>query len=168
MSWDNAKAYVAWLSRKTGKSYRLLSEAEREYVTRAGTTTPYWWGTAISTSQANYNGAYAYAYAGGSRGEYRQKTVPVDTFEPNAWGLFQVHGNVWEWVEDCWHGSYDGAPDNGSAWIEGSDCSRRVVRGGSWGGIPGDLRSAYRDRNSTDYRDYYLGFRVGRTLTPGP
>jgi len=95
VSWDDAKAYVVWLSRKSGKSYRLLSEAEREYVTRAGTTTPFWWGSSISTSQANYN---------------RQKTMPVDGFQPNPWGLYQVHGNVYDWVEDCYHDTYNGGP----------------------------------------------------------
>jgi formylglycine-generating enzyme required for sulfatase activity len=165
VSWDDAKAYLAWLSRKTGKSYRLLSEAEREYVTRAGTTTPFWWGASISASQANYDGNVA--YAGGSKGEYRQRTVPVDTFQPNAWGLFQVHGNVWEWVEDCYHESYRGAPSDGSAWVSG-DCSYRMVRGGSWESGPQNLRSADRDSLSSDNRwREILGFRVGRTLV-GP
>ena len=161
VSWDDAKAYVAWLARKTGKSYRLLSEAEREYVTRAGTTTPFWWGASISTSQANYND--------GSRDENRQKTVPVDTFQPNAWGLFQVHGNVYDWVEDCYHDSYTGAPSGGSAWVNG-DCSRRVLRGGSWAMIsnPEDLRAASRLKFTSDSRGTVMGFRVGRTLTPGP
>ena len=99
VNWDDAQAYVAWLSRKTGKTYRLLSEAEREYVTRAGTTTPFWCGPSISTSQANYDGNHT--YGSGSKGEYRQKTMPVDSFQPNPWGLYQVHGNVWEWTEDC-------------------------------------------------------------------
>jgi formylglycine-generating enzyme required for sulfatase activity len=161
VSWDDAKAYVAWLSRKTGKTYRLLSEAEREYVTRAGTTTPFWWGSSISMSQANYNGNYA--YGGGAKGEYRAKTLPVDTFQPNPWGLYQVHGNVWEWVEDCWNDSYRGAPSDGSAWTSG-DCSRGVVRGGSWDLDPQFLRSANRYRRTTDDRSTYLGFRVGRTL----
>jgi formylglycine-generating enzyme required for sulfatase activity len=165
VSWDHAKAYVAWLSRKTGKSYRLLSEAEREYVTRASTTTPFWWGAAISTSQANYDGAFT--YGGGSRGESREKTAPVDTFQPNAWGLFQVHGNVWEWVEDCYHDSYADAASDGSAWVSG-DCSRRVVRGGSWHNDPGRLRSAVRYWGPTGSWGDYLGIRVARTLTPGP
>src|SRR5262252_2968505 len=92
VSWDDAKAYVGWLSRKTGKTYRLLSEAEREYVTRAGTTTPFWWGSSISTSQANYNGNYI--YGNGVKGEYRLRTLPVDSFEPNPWGFYQLHGNL--------------------------------------------------------------------------
>jgi formylglycine-generating enzyme required for sulfatase activity len=163
VSWDNAKEYAAWLSRKTGKTYRLLSEAEREYVTRAGTTTPFWWGSSISTSQANYNGSYT--YGGGAGGQNRQETLPVDSFQPNPWGLYQVHGNVWDWVEDCYHDSYGGAPSDGSAWTSG-DCSQRVVRGGSWGNFPPYLRSADRYRYTTDFRLNNLGFRVGRTLTP--
>ena len=121
VSWDDAKAYVAWLSNKTGKTYRLLSEAEREYVTRAGTTTPFWWGSSISTSQANYDGTNT--YGSGVKGEFRHETLPVDSFQPNPWGLYQVHGNVWEWVEDCYHESYAGAPSDGSAWTF-EDCSR--------------------------------------------
>ncbi len=104
VSWDDAQAYAKWLSGKTGKSYRLLSEAEREYVTRAGTAAPFWWGSSISTEQANYDGNYT--YAGGQKGEYRQRTVPVKSFQPNPWGLYQVHGNVWDWVEDCWNDNY--------------------------------------------------------------
>jgi formylglycine-generating enzyme required for sulfatase activity len=152
---------VAWLSRKTGKAYRLLSEAEREYAARAGTTTPFWWGSSISTTQANYDGNYT--YGSGSKGEYRQKTVPVDMFQPNAWGLYQVHGNVWDWVEDCYHDSYAGAPTDGSAWVSG-DCSGRVLRGGSWHYDPLFLRSACRLRLPSDLRYDRVGFRLGRTL----
>jgi formylglycine-generating enzyme required for sulfatase activity len=161
VSWDDAKAYVAWLSRKTGKAYRLLSEAEREYVTRAGTTTPFWWGASMSVTQANGDGRTP--YAGGPIGEYRQKTVPVDSFQPNPWGLYQVHGNVYDWVEDCWHNNYAGAPTDGSAWVSG-DCSRRVLRGGSWGNVPRDLRSAIRFRDITADRLGSVGFRVARAL----
>jgi formylglycine-generating enzyme required for sulfatase activity len=150
VSWDDAKAYVAWLSNKIGKTYRLLSEAEREYVTRAGTTTPFWWGSSISTSQANYNGDFT--YGGGAKGEYRAKTLPVDTFQPNPWGLYQ---------ED----NYKGAPPDGSARTSG-DCSRRVLRGGSWDSKAQNLRSALRHGGTTDGRDNDFGFRVGRTLTP--
>src|SRR5262249_50892071 len=129
VSWDDAKAYVTWLSGKTGRSYRLPSEAEREYVTRAGTTTPFWWGSSISLREANYNGTVA--YAGGPTGESRQGTVPVDSFEPNPWGLYQVHGNVFEWVEDCWQAGYADAPPDGSARTP-AGCQDRVIRGGSW------------------------------------
>jgi formylglycine-generating enzyme required for sulfatase activity len=162
LSWDDTKAYVAWLSKKTGKTYRLLSEAEREYVTRAGTTTPFWWGNSISTTQANYDGSHT--YGNGLKGEFRGRTVPVDMFEPNRWGLYQVHGNVWDWTEDCYHPSYQGAPADGSAWTS-SDCSHHVVRGGSWHAYPGELRSASRNNGifPTNGPDV-LGFRVARTL----
>jgi formylglycine-generating enzyme required for sulfatase activity len=161
VSWGDAKAYLAWISRKTGKTYRLLSDGEREYVTRAGTTTPFWFGASISTSQANYNGNYTYGT--GSKGEYRQKTVPVDSFAPNSFGLYQVHGNVWEWVEDCDHGGYRDAPTDGSAWTSGQ-CTRRVMRGGFWGGAPWLLRAAARGGSYAGYRNSGWGFRVARTL----
>jgi formylglycine-generating enzyme required for sulfatase activity len=153
VSWDDAKNYAAWLSRKTGKTYRLLSEAEREYVTRAGTTEPFWWGLSISPQQANYEVKH-------------KQTVPVDSFQPNPWGLYQVHGNVWEWTEDCYHDSYNGAPADGAAWTTG-DCSWRVVRGGSWFNLPRFLRAANRLKTPSVQRLYdIIGFRVGRTLTP--
>jgi formylglycine-generating enzyme required for sulfatase activity len=107
VSWDDAKAYTGWLSHKTGKDYRLLSEAEREYVTRAGRTTPFWWGSSITPKQANYDGNDD-PFKGG--GDYRGRTVPVDSLEPNPWGLYNVHGNVWEWTEDCWNERSAGGP----------------------------------------------------------
>jgi formylglycine-generating enzyme required for sulfatase activity len=163
VSWDDAKAYVGWLSRKTGKPYRLLSEAEREYAARAGTATPFWWGASISTSQANYDGTFA--YGGGQKGEKRQRTVPVDSFQPNPWGLYQVHGNVWEWVEDCGHESYAGAPSDGSAWVSEDSSCRRVIRGGSWYLNPWYLRAAKRGVGmSTRNGGGAVGFRVARTL----
>jgi len=174
VSWDDAHAYVGWLSRKTGKTYRLLSEAEREYVTRAGTQTPFWWGQSISTTQANYNGD---PYAGGSKGEFRQKTVAVDSFDANPWGLYQVHGNVWDWLEDCYHGTYAGMPSKtrygGAPWVadcalvgdgKGKDVILRTRRGGSWFIDPKFLRSAYRSRLAPGSREIYVGFRVARTL----
>jgi formylglycine-generating enzyme required for sulfatase activity len=163
VSWDDANAFVAWLSGKTGKPYRLPSEAEREYVTRAGTTTPFWWVKSISPQQANYNGTYS--YGNGPKGEYRQRTLPVDSFGQNPWGLYQVHGNVWEWTADCYNSSYNGAPADGSAWTDG-DCRRRVVRDGAWDNDPRYLRSAQRVRYSTGTSENFLGFRVARTLTP--
>jgi formylglycine-generating enzyme required for sulfatase activity len=166
VNWDDAKAYVAWLSRKTGKTYRLLSEAEREYVTRAGSTTPLWWGSSITPKQANYNGNYTYA-GGGSKGEYRKRTMPVDSFEANPWGLYQVHGNLWEWTEDCWHDTYQGAPTDGSAWATACfPSSGRVLRGGSWDPNPQFLRSASRVGGTTVSRGSGIGFRVARTLAP--
>jgi formylglycine-generating enzyme required for sulfatase activity len=163
VSWDDAQQYVAWLSHKTGKSYRLLSEAEREYVTRAGTTTPFWWGTSITTQQANYDGNHT--YGGGSKGEYRERTVPVDSFRPNPWGLYQVHGNVWEWTADCWNDNHNGAPSDGSARTS-LNCSRRVKRGGSWYNDPRILRAAFRYPDTSGSRVHNLGLRVGRTLAP--
>lgn len=162
---DDAKAFTTWLAKRTGKTYRLLTEAEWEYAARAGTMTPFWWGASITPSQANYNGNGVYE-GGGAKGEWRKKTVPVASFEANPWGLFNVHGNCWEWCEDVWHDSYIGAPTDGSAWLQGGEQGRRVVRGGSWGSDPQDLRSANRGRNDTVDRDYGLGFRLGRTLTP--
>jgi formylglycine-generating enzyme required for sulfatase activity len=158
VSWDDAKAYVAWLSQKTGKPYRLLTGAEYEYATRAGTQTAYPWGDTIGTNNAN-------CHACGSQWDARQ-TAPVGSFAPNAFGLYDMVGNVEEWMEDCYHESYVGAPTDGSAWIEGADCSNRIVRAGSWFFAPAFLRSAKRYWFTTDYRLNYLGFRVARTLTP--
>jgi formylglycine-generating enzyme required for sulfatase activity len=163
VSWKDARSYLAWLSRKTGRTYRLMSEAEREYVMRAGTTTPFWWGSSIATSQANYNGTLT--YAAGAQGENRQQTLPVDKFQPNPWGLFQVHGNAWDALEDCYHASYAGAPADGSAWTL-EDCAAHVVRGGSWLNPPAFLRAAHRGRFLPDVRAPNLGFRVARTLNP--
>ena len=247
VSWNDANAYVAWLSVKTGKIYRLLSEAEREHVAkvdslvgpsgdcrfavfwattcgtrrsrppgwspapspnhsnllggrhgcgrfctseicchpngvgcpryrrsapakgrldrmaRAGSRTAFWWGPTISPTQANYNGIYIYDT--GLTGEHRQRTVPVDSFRSNRWGIFQVHGNVWEWTQDCWHENYAGAPADGSPWESGR-CDYRIVRGGSWATYPGDLGSAVRGRFAIDFRSDSLGFRVARTLAP--
>jgi formylglycine-generating enzyme required for sulfatase activity len=163
VNWDDAKAYAAWLSRKTGKSYRLLSEAEREYVGRAGTTTPFWWGSSLSGSQANYNGTRT--YNGQPLGENRQRTLPVESFSPNPWGLYQVYGNNYDWVEDCWHDDYYGAPADGSAWVFES-CKGHVVRGGSWTSAPWILRSAFRGWFPTAFRSSNHGFRIARTLMP--
>jgi formylglycine-generating enzyme required for sulfatase activity len=161
VSWDDAQAYVTWLSKKTGKMYRLLSEAEFEYAARAGTTTPFWWGRSIAPDQANYDGNYVYA-GGGSKGEYRGKTVPVKSLEPNPWGLYQVHGNAWTWMQDCYVNSYKDAPKDGSAARETAGCSR-VLRGGSWNSNPRFLRSANRFGVAV-IRINDIGFRVARTL----
>ena len=162
VSWKDARSYVNWLSRKTGKPYRLLSESEWEYVARAGTTGPFHFGSTISTDQANYNGNYT--YGSGRTGVYREETVPVGRFPANRFGLHDVHGNVWEWVQDCWHDSYEGAPTDGDAWTSGGDCSLRVLRGGSWSYDPGFLRSASRGRVTPGYRVSSFGFRVARKL----
>ena len=161
VSWDDAKAYVEWLSKKTGRRYRLLSEAEREYVARAGTQSPFWWGASISSEQANYDGNYT--YNGGRRGINRGQTLPVKTFNPNPWGLYQVHGNVCEWVEDCEHDNYNGAPSDGSAWTAGK-CASRVRRGGSWYSYPRELRASYRNCDTRFGNDDDVSFRVALSL----
>jgi formylglycine-generating enzyme required for sulfatase activity len=163
VSWNDAVAYCAWLSEQTGQAYRLPSEAEWEYACRAGTATPFHFGATISTVQANYNGNYA--YASGAKGEYRERTVAVGSLPANRWGLHEVHGNVWEWCEDCWNDSYQGAPTDGTAWRHG-DCQWRVLRGGSWNNNPRDARAANRYVSTPENRTYYYGFRLARTLSP--
>ena len=162
ISWGDAQKYVEWLRRETGEPYRLLSEAEWEYVARAGTSTPFHTGGTISTDEANYDGNWT--YGNGREGVYRDRTVPVGSFRANAFGLHDVHGNVREWTQDCWNESYEGAPSDGSAWERG-DCSRRVLRGGSWFSGPWNLRSAFRYGYVPRYRSDGDGFRVARTLT---
>jgi formylglycine-generating enzyme required for sulfatase activity len=161
VSWNDAQAYIQWINRISGKSYRLLSEAEREYAARGGTQTAFWWGDSITTSQANYSGNGS--YNGSPKGQYRQATVPVNGFNANPYGLYNMHGNVWEWTQDCWHENYAGAPTDGSAWTTGCTSNARVLRGGSWGNGPADLRSAGRLRSNPDDRDYDDGFRLART-----
>jgi formylglycine-generating enzyme required for sulfatase activity len=157
VSWDDARRYVAWLSRFTGRPYRLLSEAEWEYAARAGSSTAYSWGDEIGNGNAN-------CYSCGSSWD-NKRTAPVGSFAANSFGLHDMHGNVWEWVEDCYQENYNGAPTDGTARTS-ADCSRRVVRGGSWDKSPEGLRAAYRDWFSNGYRGYSYGFRVGRTLNP--
>jgi formylglycine-generating enzyme required for sulfatase activity len=125
--------------------------------------TPFWWGSSITPAQATYRGDSVYA-GGDSKGEYRSGTVPADSFLPNPWGFYNVHGNVWEWCEDTWHADYNGAPADGSAWILGNTESSRVVRGGSWGNLPWLLRAAARGWYASEYNR--IGFRVARTLNP--
>ncbi len=161
VSWDDAKRYVSWLTNKTERPYRLLTEAEWEYAARAGTTTPFNTGKTITTEQANFNGTYT--YGGSAQGQFRQQTVDAGSFKPNSFGLHDMHGNVWEWVVDCYRDSYTGAPSDGSSSISGN-CSGRVLRGGSWIGIPSGLRSAYRYTTTTSLRDGSFGFRVARDL----
>jgi formylglycine-generating enzyme required for sulfatase activity len=160
VSWDDAQIYVKWLSRITGKAYRLLSEAEYEYAARAGTQTTYPWGDDIELNDE------AMANCDGCDSQWDNKqTAPVGSFAANRFGLFDMAGNVWEWTEDCHHDNYQGAPSDGSPWTSG-DCRTRVVRGGSWLNRPGNLRSAIRDSDTTGARYSVLGFRVARTLTP--
>jgi formylglycine-generating enzyme required for sulfatase activity len=165
VSWDDAKAFAAWLSQKTGKTYRLLSDSEREYVARAGTTTPFWWGSTITPKQANYRGTADLYKGGGAKGEDRRQTTAVDSFDANPWGLHNVHGNVWEWTEDCWNDTNKGNPADGRARTTGN-CGRRIIRGGSWNISPGYLRSAQRSTYSLDLRNFNISFRLARTLNP--
>ena len=158
VSWEDATAYAEWLSAETGQRYRLPSEAEWEYAARAGTTTAYSWGNDLGQNRAN-------CYRCGSRWD-GQQAAPAGSFAANAWGLHDMHGNVGEWVEDCWHDSYARAPADGSAWTRGDDCGRRVLRGDSWNSLPGDLRSADRVWFSIGFRFFTVGFRLARTLTP--
>jgi formylglycine-generating enzyme required for sulfatase activity len=162
VSWRDAKLYISWLNGKTGRCYRLPSEAEREYVTRAGTTTPFWWGGAITSKQANYHSLLT--YDGGAKGETRQQTLPVESFEANPWGLYQVHGNVNEWCEDVWYENYNGAPIDGTAWHQDGVAIVRVYRGGSWSNSPQSLRAASRNRCGSGARINSLGFRLARSL----
>ncbi|MEW8427686.1 MAG: formylglycine-generating enzyme family protein [Candidatus Thiodiazotropha sp.] len=164
VSWDDALAYTQWLSEQTDKAYRLPTEAEWEYAARAGTTTPFSTGDCITTDQANYNGTFAYAGCGAKTGVFRGETVPAGSLPPNPWGLHEVHGNAWEWVRDCWHENYTSAPKDGTAWESGGECALRVVRGGGWNDDPEHLRSAYRNRFTTDEAAGSLGFRLARTL----
>ncbi len=166
VNWDHAIEFCARLSKLTGREYRLPSEAEWEYACRAGTTTPFYFGETITRELANYDASNTYAEE--AKGEYRQQTTPVGQFPPNAFGLYDMHGNVWEWCADTWHDNYDGAPTDGSAWIENGDDNRSPPRGGSWYDFPSPCRSAY--RFSYGRRGYFSnsGFRVvcgaGRTL----
>ena len=163
VSWDDAKQYVAWLSRRTGKRYRLPSEAEWEYAARAGTRTAYHWGTQASHQYANYGKDKCCGGRASGRDRW-VNTAPVGSFPPNRLGLHDVSGNVFERVEDCWHKSYAGAPANGRPWTTGGDCSKRVLRGGSWNDRPEALRSAFRYGVATGNRKANEGFRVVRTL----
>ena len=148
VSWNDAKDYVTWLVRKTGQPYHLLTEAEWEYAAHAGTNSKYAFGDTINKQQAQFS---------------ENKTAEVGSFSANAWGLHDMHGNVWEWVEDCYQDNYRDASSDSSA-RSVSNCSFRALRGGSWNYVPQYLRSAYRGRNRPDYRSSWVGFRVARTL----
>ena len=155
VSWEDATAYAAWLSQETGEVYRLPSESEWEYSARVGSTTRYSWGDSIGRNRANCSGC-------GGRWDDANRTAPTGSFAANPWGLHDLNGNVWEWVEDCWHENYARAPRDGTAWTSGEDCRRRVLRGGSWQDNSGYLRSASRNRNVADLWHSSIGFRVAR------
>jgi formylglycine-generating enzyme required for sulfatase activity len=168
VSWSDAKAYVEWLSRKTGKPYRLLSEAEWEYAARGCTSPrcasmPFWFGAEIAPARANYD--WRYSYNASPKAQPPRRTAATDASEPNPFGLLHVHGNVREWVEDCWNASLAGLPSDGSARKTG-DCNSHVTRGGSWSDEPKDLRAATRSWEVTGERRAQIGFRVARSLTP--
>jgi formylglycine-generating enzyme required for sulfatase activity len=156
VTWNDAERYVAWLAKITGKPYRLPSEAEYEYAARAGTQTLYPWGDALGKNNANCNGC-------GSRWDDLQ-TAPVGSFAPNRFGLYDMAGNVYEWLEDCLHAGYGDAPANGSPWIADGSCNGRMIRGGSWADDPSDLRSASRTWSAATIRRNFIGFRVARSL----
>ena len=160
VSWFDVEQYAKWLSKKTGHTYRMISEAEREYAARAGSTGPFPFpfdnGDASRYSIAQHANTYGptdgYSY-----------TAPVGSYPANAFGVYDMHGNVYEWTADCWHDGYDGAPSDGSVW-SGGDCSVRVMRGNDWGEAPVFSRSGNRNNRAPDVRGDFLGFRVAREL----
>jgi serine/threonine-protein kinase PpkA len=162
VSWGDAQAYAAWLSRRTGKPYRLPSEAEWEYAARAGSTTARPWGPELTRDRANYGAEACCAPAAVGADKWRF-TSPVGAFPANRFGLYDMIGNVWQWVEDCGHDRYDGAPADGSAWVLG-DCRTRMVRGGAWFQAPDSERSAARAADDAGFRIADIGFRVARSL----
>ena len=155
MNFSDAQAYTAWISKKTHRVYRLLSEAEYEYVNRAGTVTPWWWGSDIASNRANCTAC--------GNPVRHDGTIPVGSFAPNAFGLYDTTGNAWSWVADCWQNGYEGAPTDGSAYV-GGVCNKHMQRGGAWFYVPGSLRSAIRGSDATELRNYHNGFRIARTL----
>jgi len=168
VSWDDAMEFCSRLSQRTGRTYTLPSEAQWEYACRAGTTTPFAFGETITPELANYNSDYTYGV--GRKGEFREQTTPVGMFPANAWGLRDMHGNVWEWCLDHWHESYEGAPQDGSAWLV-EEGGNRLLRGGSWYFVPRGCRSAYRRHNPPGNANDDVGFRVvclpqGPSLNP--
>jgi formylglycine-generating enzyme required for sulfatase activity len=163
VSWDGIQQYIQKLNASSGQQYRLPSEAEWEYAARAGTSSKYWWGDTASHDYANYGKDECCDGLAQGRDKW-VNTAPVGQFPANAFGLHDMHGNVWEWVQDYYHDSYSAAPSDGSAWEIGGEQKYRVLRGGSWYFIPAVLRSAYRVGDSPDVRDDYDGFRLARTL----
>lgn len=154
VTWADTNLYVTWLSDKTGKTYRLPTEAEWEYAARAGTQSEFWWGDDIGVGKANCRNCAP---------KISHQTEPVDSFAANPWGLYNVHGNVWEWVQDCWNSTHEGAPTDGGARLEG-DCRQRVMRSGSWYYFSKNVRAAWRFKNDARVRSYGIGFRVVREL----
>ena len=176
VSYQDTRRYAQWLSRKTGRSYRLPSEAEWEYSARAGTSTARFWGDGQDEA-CDFANVSDFTWAEALKWDKARKdkvfqcrdghayTSPAGAFRPNAFGLYDMLGNVWQWTEDCFHGNYNGAPRDASAWMAG-DCSFRVYRGGSWSFSPRSLRAARRCAGEIDGRYFNLGFRIARTLAP--
>jgi formylglycine-generating enzyme required for sulfatase activity len=158
--WEDAIEFCQRLSQRFGRTYTLPSEAQWEYACRAGTSTPFHFGATLTTELANYDGNYT--YGDGQKGVYRQQTTDVASFPANAWGLHDMHGNVWEWCQDQWHTSYNGAPQDGSAWLDQdvNNDNKRLLRGGSWLIRPGYCRSASRDHRRPGNVDCDVGLRV--------
>ena len=161
ISWDDVQVFITWLNSVTDKNYRLPSEAEWEYAARAGTNTPFNTGMCITDQQANFEGN-AFKVAGCNKeGVNRKKVVPVASFPANKFGLYDMHGNVYEWVADCWHPNYEGAPTDGSSWSgTAGECERHTFRGGTWHGAVDYMRSAFRYRYPREIRTGGLGFRL--------
>jgi formylglycine-generating enzyme required for sulfatase activity len=157
VNWDDAIEFCCRLRQRTGIPFTLPSEAQWEYACRAGTTTPFAFGDTITPELANY--AATSRYADGPKGLWRQETTDVASFPANAWGLHDMHGNVREWCLDTWHGTHEGAPTDGSPWLTGTT-SMKLLRGGSWGGNPGNCRSAYRGHGRPGHAGNYVGLRV--------
>jgi formylglycine-generating enzyme required for sulfatase activity len=169
VTWFDATEFCIKLSQLTGRTYRLPSEAEWEYACRAGTETPFYFGPSITTELANYRGTdrekykWSGSYGDGPRGIFREETTPVGMFPPNVFGLYDMHGNAWEWCQDHYHDSYTGAPENGSAWIDPNAKKdvNRMLRGGGWNDNPQNCRSAFRFcLNNPDLHFHFIGFRV--------
>jgi formylglycine-generating enzyme required for sulfatase activity len=159
VSWEDAQEFCQRLSTKSGKTYSLPSEAQWEYACRAGTTMPFHYGEIITSDLVNFDGNYTYNDS--PKGEYREQTSEVGIFPANDWGLHDMHGNVWEWCEDDYHSTYEGVPNDGSAWVDTDrESSNRLLRGGSWADNPEYCRSACRDDDTRDYRFNIIGFRV--------
>lgn len=165
VSWQDANHYLAWLSDQTGAHYRLPTEAEWEYAARAGSVSVFTTGNCITADQANFHDKEQYANCKPT-GRYRGKVIATGKFSPNPWGLYDVHGNILEWTQDCWHDSYNHAPTDGVAWLgeNNGNCNRRVLRGGSWSARAIELRLAARASNFQDHKSIFIGFRVVREL----
>jgi formylglycine-generating enzyme required for sulfatase activity len=158
VAWDDAEEFCKRLSKKTGRAYSLPSEAQWEYACRAGTTTPFYFGETLTTDFANYNGEFTYASE--QKGIYRHETTAIGSFPPNTFGLYDMHGTIWEWCADSWHNNYQGAPADGSVWESGGEPSLRLVRGGSWHDNPQICRCAVRLKFNPVAGEDLVGFRV--------